>query len=79
MPVFSVKTASAVTGRTPTATMSAIERRLEAGFVAQATVQKSIRSFEIPEIIDDLGDLERSLASPAGDARTNKPVESVDG
>lgn len=47
MPLFSVKTASAITGRTPTATMAAIERCIEAGFVVQTKAQKRNRSFEV--------------------------------
>lgn len=79
MPLFSVKTAAAITGRTPTATASAITRCLKAGFVIQAKAQKRNRSFEVPEVINEFNIFERRLASPAGDTKVSKPVRAVPG
>lgn len=77
MPLFSVKTASAITGRTATATMNAIEHCLEAGFVVQTKAQKRNRTFEVPEVINEFNIFERRLASPTSDTKTAKPVRPV--
>lgn len=77
MPIFSVKTASPVTGRKPTATMPSIERCMESDLVVQTKAQKRNRSFEVPEAINELGIFERGLASPTGDTKAAKPARTV--
>lgn len=77
IPLFSVKTACAVTGRTPTAVMSAIERCLDAGIVTQTKAQKRNRSFEVSSMINEFNIFERRLASPTGDTKTAKPARVV--
>ncbi len=77
IPLFSVKTVSAITGRTPTAVMSAIERCIEAGVVVQTTAQKRNRNFEVPAVINEFNIFERRLASPTGNTQTAKPVRAV--
>lgn len=70
VPIVTVNGASDLTGRTFQATNEAIERLVTAGILAPITVGRRNRTFEAREIIDAFTDLERQLASPAGDTRT---------
>jgi hypothetical protein len=57
------------------ATNLAIERLAEAGILAPVVVgRQRNRAFEAPEVIDAFVDLERRLASPAGDTRVAAPA-----
>jgi hypothetical protein len=44
---------------------------------AQVTVGKRNRVFEAKEIIDAFTNLERQIASPAGDTRSSEPIRPV--
>ena len=54
-----------------------IARLVEAKVLAQTTVGKRNRAFEAPEVIDAFTDLERQLASPAGDTQIAPPARRV--
>ena len=77
MPLFTIKTAAASTGRAVSATTAAVERCLEAGIVVSAKAQKRNRSFEVPDVINEFNIFERRLASPLGDTAAAKPSRPV--
>ena len=76
-PVLTVQSAAELTGRSAQATNPAMARLVEAGVLTQTTVGRRNRAFEAPEVIDAFTDLERRLASPAGDAQTSPPARVV--
>jgi hypothetical protein len=45
----------------------------------QVTVGRRNRAFEAPDVMDAFTDLERQLASPAGDTRISEPIRQVPG
>ena len=76
-PVLTVKSAVELTGRSLIAVNDAIARLVEAGIVKQTKAQARNRTFEARGIIDAFVDLERRLASPAGDTRVERPARHV--
>jgi Fic family protein len=73
-PIVTVKGAAAMTGRTFQAANEAIARLEEAGVLTKVTVGRRNRAFEARDVIDAFTDLERRLASPAGDTRIGRPT-----
>lgn len=76
-PVLTVQSAGELIGRSAQATNQAIARLVEAKVLAQTSVGKRNRAFEAPEVIDAFTDLERQLASPAGDTQIAPPARRV--
>lgn len=76
-PVVTVNSAAELTGRSFVQTNQAIARLVGVGIVHQVTVGRRNRAFEAPAIIDAFADLERQLASPAGDTRSSRPARQV--
>jgi Fic family protein len=76
-PIVTVNGASLLIGRTFQATNEAVARLTDAGILTQVRVGKRNRAFEAPEVITTFTDLERRLASPAGDAPFSKPTRRV--
>jgi len=54
--------------------LEAVARLEDPGAFTQVTVGRRNRAFEAPEVIDLFTDLERPLASPAGDTRVSPPA-----
>ena len=77
MPVFTAQSAAHVIGRSLPAVNDAVARMVDAEIVKQSTVGKRNRAFEAPELIRAFTDLERQLASPAGDTRSSPPARRV--
>ena len=77
VPVLTVDSAAALIGRTFKPAAEAIQRLLDADILRQVTVGRRNRAFEAPEVIAAFTDLERQLASPAGDTRTSRPARRV--
>jgi hypothetical protein len=76
-PVITVGSAAADLGRTFRPVNDAVERLTEAGILRQISVGRRNRAFEAPDLIDAFTDLERRLASPAGDTRISAPSRRV--
>lgn len=76
-PVLSVKTATAMLGRSKPQVNQAIARLQEAGVLRQLTVGRRNRAFEASALIDAFIDLERQLASPDGDTVVSPPTRPV--
>lgn len=76
-PVFTVRTAEELTGRTFEATNRAVSRLVETSIANQVKLGKRNRAFEVPELIEAFVGLERRLASPAGDTRHSPPARPV--
>lgn len=76
-PVVTVAAAAELIGRSVQATNEAIARLEEAGVLTQVTVGRRNRAFEAPEVIELFTDLERRLASPAGDRRVPPPARAT--
>lgn len=76
-PIVTVATAAALIGRSYPATNTAVDRLVDADVLRQLTVGRRNRAFESPEVIAAFTDLERRLASPAGDTRISTPERSV--
>jgi len=76
-PVLTVGSAADLIGRSFPQTNEAIERLVSAGVLSQVRVSKRNRVFEASAIINAFTDLERQLASPAGDTRSSEPVRPV--
>ena len=55
----------------------AIQRLVDAGILRQITIGRRNRAYEAPEIIEAFADLERQLASPAGDTPTSSTARVV--
>ena len=75
--MLTVNGAAELIGRSFPQTNEAIARLTEAGVLSQVTVGKRNRAFEAKEVINAFTDLERQLASPAGDTRSSEPSRSV--
>jgi hypothetical protein len=58
-------------------TNEAIDRLVAADILKKVTVGQRNRAFEATEVIDAFTDLERQLASPAGDTLTSPPERRV--
>jgi Fic family protein len=76
-PVLTAESAAALIGRTFKPADRAIQRLVQAGIVCQITIGRRNRAYEAPEIIEAFTDLERRLASPAGNTRTSPPARAV--
>lgn len=76
-PVLTAESAASLIGRTYNPANEAIKRLAKAGILRQITIGGRNRAYEAPEIIDAFTDLERQLASPAGDTRTSSPARPV--
>ncbi|MDQ6778993.1 MAG: Fic family protein [Actinomycetota bacterium] len=76
-PVVTVQSAASLIGRSDQAVNEAIPRLVEAGILRQTTVGRRNRAFEATELIDAFSDLERRLASPAGDTKSSAPARAV--
>jgi Fic family protein len=76
-PIVTVNGAAELIGRTYQATNEAIDRLVEAKILRQVKVGQRNRAFEAPEVIRTFTDLERRLASPAGDTRSAPPTRRV--
>ena len=76
-PVLTVNGAAKLIGRSFPQTNEAMTRLAQADVVSQVTVGKRNRAFEAKEVINAFTDLERQLASPAGDNRNSEPSRSV--
>lgn len=76
-PVVTVAAAADLIGRSIQATNEAVARLVGAGVLRQVTVGRRNRAFEAPELIATFTDLERQLASPAGDTESSPPRRRV--
>lgn len=76
-PMLTVKTAAALIGRSTQAANEAVARLVNSGILAQTSLGRRNRAFEVPEVIDAFLYLERRLASPAGDTRMSPPSRRV--
>jgi Fic family protein len=76
-PVITAPTAAMLIDRSFQAVNEAIARLVDAGILSQTTVGRRNRAFEAPELLDAFNDLERQLASPAGDTRHSPPRRRV--
>jgi Fic family protein len=76
-PVLTAESAATLIGRTFKPANDAIQRLVQAGILHQITIGRRNRAYEAPEIIEAFADLERQLASPAGNTRISPPVRSV--
>ncbi len=77
MPVFTVRSAVQLLGRSVPAVNDAVERMVAARVVSQSTLGRRNRVFEVPELMRAFTDLERRLASPTGDTRSSPPARPV--
>ena len=73
VPVTTVTTAAPLISRSVQATNEAFRRLEAAEVVRQVSVGRRNRAFEVPAIIRAFTDLERRLASPTGDTRSEPP------
>jgi len=76
-PVLTVDSAAELLGRSFKPANGAIQRLVEADVLRQITIGRRNRAYEARDIIDAFTDLERQLASPAGDTRTARPARAV--
>jgi Fic family protein len=77
MPVFTVRGAARLIGRSVPAVNEAVSRMVDVKVISQSTVGRRNRAFEAPELIRAFTDLERRLASPAGDTLSSPPARRV--
>ena len=77
IPIFTVQSAAQVVGRSIPAVNQATARMVEARVISQSTIGRRNRAFEASELIRAFTDLERRLASPAGDTRSSPPARRV--
>lgn len=75
--VVTVQSAADLIGRSTRAANEAVGRLSAAGILTQVTVGRRNRAFEAREVIDAFVDLERRLASIAGDTRVAPPARRV--
>jgi hypothetical protein len=75
--ILTVNEAARILGRSFTAANSAIDELVKAKVLRQVSIGKRNRAFESPEVIAAFTQLERRLASPAGDTRIAAPVRDV--
>lgn len=67
VPVLTAESAATLLGRTFKPANDAIQRLVQADILRQITIGRRNRAYEAPQIIEAFTDLERQLASPAGD------------
>lgn len=76
-PILTVNGAAELLGRSFVAVNNAIQRLVDAGILQRVKVGRRNRAFEAPDVIAAFTDLERQLASPAGDTRGSPPARVV--
>jgi len=76
-PIVTVASAARLISRTYQATNEGIEKLRTAGVLSQVRVGRRNRAFEARDVIEAFTDLERQLASPAGDTRSSEPSRTV--
>jgi hypothetical protein len=77
LPVFTVKTAADVIGRSEVAVGQAVTRLLDAGVIRQVKVGRRNRAFEATGLFEAFTGFERQLASPDSDTARTPPVRPV--
>lgn len=77
IPVFTVKTASELVGRSDVAVGAAIKLLLEAGAIQQIKVGRRNRAFEAVGLFEAFTGFERLLASPDSDTSRTPPTRPV--
>jgi Uncharacterized conserved protein len=77
IPVFTVKTASELIGRSDVAVGNAVARLLEAGVIKQVKVGRRNRAFEAVGLFEAFTGFERMLSSPDADTGVAPPVRPV--
>lgn len=75
--ILTVNEAAKILGRSFTAANAAIDELVKAKILRQVTIGKRNRAFESHEVIAAFTQLERRLASPAGDTHVAAPVRAV--
>ena len=77
-PIVTVESASKLIERSKARTTDAVNALAEAGVLRQRNVgRRRYRVFEATEVLDLFTDLERALASPTGNTRSDRPVRLV--
>lgn len=76
-PVLTAESAATLLDRTFKPANDAIKRLVDADVLRQITIGRRNRAYEAPDIIQAFTDLERQLASPAGDTLTSRPARVV--
>jgi Fic family protein len=76
-PIVTVNSAAQLIGRSFERTNEAVTRLEHAGVLRLITVGRRNRAFEAGDVIDAFADLERQLASPAGDTRVSPPSRAT--
>lgn len=77
-PIVTVESASKLIGRSKARTTDAVNALAEADVLRQRNVgRQRYRVFEATEVLDLFTGLERALASPTGDTRSDQPVRLV--
>jgi Fic family protein len=76
-PLFTATGAAALVDRSFIAVNEAIARLLDAGVIRQVNMGRRNRAFEARDIVTAFTDLERRLASPAGDTNLAPPARRV--
>jgi Fic family protein len=76
-PIMTVASAAEMIRRSGQAVNEAVGRLTEAGILRQVTVGRRNRAFEAADLIEAFTELERRLASPAGDTRSAPPTRTV--
>lgn len=77
VPVFTVATAAALTGRSEQAVNEAVAQLVRADVLKQTTIGRRNRAFEATSLLDAFNDLERQLASPDADTHISRPARAV--
>jgi Fic family protein len=75
--ILTVNEAARILDRSFTAANAAIDELVKAKVLRQVSIGKRNRAFESPEVIAAFTQLERRLASPAGDTHAAAPVRPV--
>jgi Fic family protein len=73
-PIVTVATAQAFLGRSKQAVNQAVGLLVEKGVLQPVTLARRNRAFEARELFDLIDDVERSLATPAGDTEPIRPA-----
>jgi len=76
-PVVTVQSAARLIGRSGQAVNEAVTGLVAAGVLKQTNLGRRNRAFAAPELLDAFTELERRLASPAGDTRSSAPARRV--
>ncbi|HKV54894.1 MAG TPA: Fic family protein [Candidatus Binataceae bacterium] len=78
VPILTVQSAAKMLGRSDQATNEAVARLVDIGILRPRTSDvRRNRVFEATEVVDAFADLERQLASPAGDTKIAEPSRRV--